>query len=130
MITAVVLENVPLVPVTVRSKEPTVAEVHERGVCVVGGVIEPTGLQLRPTGGIAVKDTVLVKPFRGVIVIVVEQVFPTRHGTVVGVEGEMSKLGTGMVTVIVAFWVKEPLVPVMFTRYVPGATLLAAIIVS
>ena len=46
------------------------------------------------------------------------------------VEGDMSKLGTGTVTVIVVFRLNDPLVPVMFTRYVPGAMLLAAVMLS
>ena len=47
--------------------------------------------------------------------------------TVVAVEGEMLKFGVGTVTVIVALCVREPLVPVTFTRYVPGAMLLVAV---
>ena len=48
-----------------------------------------------------------------------------------GVTGpaETEKSG-GTVTVIVALWDNESLVPVMFTRYVPGATLLAAAMLS
>ena len=120
------------VPKTVKSKEPATDAVHERVVCVsVGRVIERGWVHVRPmAGGIAVNDTVPVKPFVGVIVIVVEQAFPATQGTVVGVEGEMSKSGIGTVTVIVAFWVRDPLVPVTFTRYVPGEMLLVAVMLS
>ena len=85
MITAVVCESVPLTPVTVKSNEPTADAVHERSVCVSGGTVIGGGwLQARPrVGGIAVNDTVPVKPFRGAIVIVVEQVIAATHGTVV-----------------------------------------------
>ena len=103
---------------TVTSNEPVEDAVHVRGVCVSAGrVIERSGLQAKPrAGGIAVKDTVPVKPFRGKIVIVVEQAFPVTHGTAVRVDGEMSKSGAGTVTVIVTFCVKNPLVPVTLTR--------------
>ena len=125
VITAVVCESVPLLPVTVTSNEPVEDAVHARVVCVSAGrVIERSGLQAKPrAGGIAVKDTVPVKPFRDKIVIVVEQAFPVTHGTEVGVDGEMSKSGAGTVTAIVTCWVNDPLVPVTFTRYVPGAML-------
>jgi acyl-CoA hydrolase len=52
------------------------------------------------------------------------------QGTLVAVEGEMSKSGTGTVTVTVAFWVKDPLVPVTFTRYIPGEMLVVAVMLS
>ena len=95
MITAVVCESVPLLPVTVTSNEPVVDALHVRVVCVSAGrVSERSGLQAKPrAGGNAVKDTVPVKPFRDKIVIVVEQAFPVTHGTVVCVDGEMSKSG-------------------------------------
>ena len=72
-------------------------------------------------GGIAVNDTVPVKPYFGVIATAAVHAFPATHWTVVGVEGEMSKSGTGTVTVIVTFWFRDPLVPVTLTRYVPGS---------
>jgi len=78
----------------------------------------------------AVNDTVPVRPFFGVIVIIVEHAFPAMHWTVVGVEGEMSKSGTGTVTVIVTCWFREPLVPVMLTKYVPGSMLLDAVMLN
>jgi hypothetical protein len=129
---AVGWDREPLAPVTVKSNEPTADAVHERIVCASAGrVIEGGWLQARPNaGGIAVNDTVPVKPFRGVIVIVVEQAIPITHGTVVGVDGEMSKSGGGTVTVTVTFWINDPLVPVTFTRYVPGERLLAAVMLS
>ena len=132
MITAVVCESVPLVPVTVKSNEPTADAVHKRVTCVsTGRVIDGGWSQARPrAGGIAVNDTVPVKPSRGAIAIVVEQAIPVTHGTVVGVDGEMSKSGGGTVTVIVTFWINDPLVPVTFTRYAPGGRLLAAVMLS
>jgi hypothetical protein len=117
--------------VTVTAKVPAVIEWQESIFCrVAGTVIGSMALQRRPKSGEVVNDTVPAKPFRGVIVIVAIQIFPTTQGTLVAVEGEMSKSGTGTVTMIVAFWVKDPLVPVTFTRYVPGERLPAAVMLS
>jgi hypothetical protein len=61
--------------------------------------------------------------------MVVWQLFPIVHWTVVAVEGAILKLGVGMVTVIVVLWDKDPMVPVTFTKYVFGATVLDAVMV-
>jgi hypothetical protein len=82
---------------------------------VVGTDIEATALQVRPKPGLAVKATVPANPLLGAIETVVSQLFPMRHETVVGL-AEMSKAGAGTETVMVAFCVKDPLVPVTFTR--------------
>lgn len=116
---------------TVTAKVPAVIGWQESAVCrVAGTVIGAMVLQSRPKSGEVVNDTVPAKPFRGVIVIVAIQLFPMTQGTLVAVEGEMSKSGTGTVTVIVAFWVNDPLVPVTFTRYIPGEMPLAAAMLS
>jgi hypothetical protein len=117
--------------VTLTAKVPAVIELQESTVCrVAGTVIGAMVLQRRPKSGEVVNDTVPAKPFRGVIVIVATQPFPMTQGTLVAVEGEMSKSGTGTVTVIVTFWLRAPLVPVTFTRYIPGEMLLAAVMLS
>ena len=74
-------------------------------------------------------DTVPVNPFRAATVMLVEQLFAIVHGTVVG-DAEMPKSGAGTVTVIMAFWDSDPLVPVTFTRYVPGVMVLVAATLS
>jgi hypothetical protein len=116
VIADVVCVSVPLAPVTVTGKVPEVTPWQERvAVRVVGTVIEAIASQSRPTPGEDAKVTTPANPFRGMIVIVVVQLFPTAQGTVVGL-AEMSKSGAGTVTVIVAVWVNAPLVPVTFTR--------------
>jgi hypothetical protein len=130
VIADVVWETVPLAPVTVTVNVPAVIEWQERvAVRVVGTVMEATASQSRSRLGEAVKVTVPVKPFRGAIVIVVVQLFATAQGTVVGV-ADKSKSGAGTVTVIVAFCDNDPSIPVTFARYVPGATLLATVMLS
>lgn len=116
VITAVEWDSAPLAPVTATVNVPAVIEWQDRVVVVlVGMVTDAMGLQSRPSSGLAVKATFPVKPFPGVIVIVAVQLFPTTHVTVVGL-AEMSKSGEGTDMVIVAVWVKAPLVPVTFTK--------------
>ena len=103
VIAAVVCVRVPLAPVTVTVKVPAVIEWQRRVVVRAAGTVMDAMLsQRRPMSGVAVNVKVPVKPFRGVIVIVAVQLFPTAHWTVVGA-AEMLKSGAGTVTVIVTF---------------------------
>jgi hypothetical protein len=60
-------------------------------------------VHVKPVAADAVKLTTAEKPFTDVIVIVVGQLVPAVHGTVIGPDGSSEKSGLGTVTVIVTF---------------------------
>jgi hypothetical protein len=77
-VAGVVRDRVPLVPVIVTVKVPTVFELHEivavPEVVMLLGVTAP---HVRPAGAVAVRVTVPVKPLTGVTVIVDVAAVPT-----------------------------------------------------
>ncbi len=83
-VTVTLCDNEPLDPVTVAEKVPT-----EEGVHVRVDVPEPTTLvglrvHVNPAAGVDVRETVLEKPFTGLMVMVEEPDVPLLIGTLVG----------------------------------------------
>jgi len=79
-------------------------------VMVLGEIV----LQLSPVGMVSVRDTIPVKPFRAVIVMVEVGDWPTLAWA--GEEPSIEKSGLDVTeTATVARWEREPLVPVTVT---------------
>ncbi len=75
---------------------------------------------VRPVDGVAVSVTVPAKPFDGVTVIVEVPCTPVLSGPIVVGSAVRLKSGTTTLTVTVAEWESDPLVPVNVMVYVPA----------
>jgi hypothetical protein len=111
--------RVPLVPVIVTAKLPTVVLLQERvavagkGGVTLSGVIAP---QVKPAGTVSVRATVPAKPFSASTVIV--DVADVPAGTEAGEVAAMVK--STKMKVAVALWTSVPLVPVIVRVKVPA----------
>jgi hypothetical protein len=118
----------PEVPVTVTVTVPAVAELLAANVRVLVPVV-PAGLNeaVTPFGRPdAARLTLLVKPYCGLIVIVLPPLFPCARLRLAG-DAERLNVGVPSERTIGALLVKVPEVPVTMTTVVPGdADLLAA----
>jgi hypothetical protein len=94
VMTAVVWDSRPLVPVTVTVKSPLVAAIKDSVVLSNPparlSVVVPR-VAVRPADGAVVSETIPAKPLMLLAAISVEHVAPAVHGTVTGVEGEIAK---------------------------------------
>jgi hypothetical protein len=101
----------PLVPITVSVYVPPAFALQE--TVAVPDPVKVVGLivpHVSPDGTLSVRETVPVKPFSDVIVMVEVADWPAL--TAAGVEAVTVKSAWFAVNVAIAEWVREPLVPV------------------